>query len=124
MTSEAEIAVRVAAGPVADAVLRRVVSAFGAQADLSIERIQDANLIIDTILGGIAADPVSAVVRRDDRGLEFAIGPLADGEGDRMIHDEVSPELGPIIRFLADRVWIDRDRGPFPYMCATVGRAA
>jgi hypothetical protein len=124
MTGEVDIVVRVAAGRLGDAVLRRVAGALGAQADLPIERIQDAALIVDAILGGIAADPVSAVLRRDDRGLEIAIGPLTDGEGDRMLHDVVSPEIGPIIQSLADRVWIDRARGPFPYFCVTVGRIA
>ena len=123
MTGEAEIVVRVAAGRVGDAVLRRVVGALGAQADLPIERIQDAALIVDAILGGIGADTVSAVVRRDEGRLEIAIGPLADGEADRLLNGRVSAEIGPIIESLADRVWIDLDRGPCAYMCVTVGPA-
>lgn len=121
MTGGAQIVVRVAAGRVGEAVLRRVAGALGAQADLPIERIQDAALVIDAILGRIAADPVSAVLRRDGRSLEIAIGPLADGEGDRMLSDTVSPDVDPIITSLADGAWIDRERGPFTYMCVTIG---
>ena len=121
MTGGAEIVVRVAAGRVGKAVLRRVAGALGAQADLPIERIQDAALVIDAILAGIAADPVSAVLRRDGRSLEIAIGPLANGEGDRMLSDTVSPDVGPVVASLADGAWIDRDRGPFAYLCVTIG---
>jgi hypothetical protein len=122
--SGGDVIVRVAAGRVGDAVLRRMIGAIGAQADLSIERIQDATLIVDTILGGIAADPISAILSRREQGLEIAIGPLADGEGERMLDDDASPETGSIVGALADRAWIDRDSGSGAYMCVSVGHVA
>lgn len=120
--SDADVTVQVAAGRVGDAVLRRLIGALGAQADLPIERIQDATLIVDAILGGIAADPVSATISRRDGGLEIAIGPLAVGEGERMLDDSSSPETGSVVAALADRAWIDRDGGAGVRMCVTVGR--
>jgi hypothetical protein len=116
------VTVRVAAGRVGDAVLRRLIGAVGAQADLPIERIQDATLIVDAILGGIAADPIAATISRREGGLEIAIGPLADGEGERMLDDGSSPETGSVVGALADRAWIDRDGDADACMCVTVGR--
>ena len=122
--SDAEVTVRVAAGRVGDAVLRRMIGALGAQADLPIERIQDATLIVDAILSSIAADPISATISRRESGLEIAIGPLAGGEGERMLDDGSSPETGSVVGALADRAWIDRDGGAGAYLCVMVGRGA
>lgn len=120
--SHADVIVRVAAGRVGDAVLRRMIGAIGAQADLSIERIQDATLIVDAILAGIAADPISAILSRHEHGLEIAVGPLAAGEGERILDDGATPETGSIVGALADRAWIDHDRGAGAYICVSVGR--
>jgi hypothetical protein len=120
--SAGDVIVRVAAGRIGDAVLRRMIGAVGAQADLPIERIQDATLIVDTILDGIAADPISAILSRRERGLEIAIGPLADGEGERLLDDGATPETGSIVGALADRAWIDHDRAADAYLCVSVGR--
>lgn len=120
--SDADVTVHVAAGRVGDAVLRRLIGALGAQADLPIERIQDATLIVDAILGGIAADPISATISRREGGLEIAIGPLAVGEGERMLDDGSSPETGSVVAALGDRAWIDRDGGAGVCMRVTVGR--
>lgn len=89
--------VRVAAGRMGDAVLRPMIGAIGAQTDLGVERIQDATLIVDTILGSIGTDPISAILRRSEHGLEIAIGPLADGEGVRMLDDDASPDTGSVV---------------------------
>jgi hypothetical protein len=120
--STGDVIVRVAAGRVGDAVLRRMIGAIGAQADLPIERIQDATLIVDAILDGTTADPIAAVLGRSDDGLEIAIGPLADGEGERMLEEGGSPEIGSVVAALADRAWIDPDRDGDTYICVAMRR--
>ena len=115
--------VRVAAGRMGDAVLRPMIGAIGAQTDLGVERIQDATLIVDTILGSIGTDSISAILRRSEHGLEIAIGPLADGEGVRMLDDDASPDTGSVVGAPADRAWIDSDRGAGDYMCVAIDGA-
>ena len=79
MTRNGEIEVHLTAGPIADAVLRRLVGAVAAQGELPIDRIHDATLIVDSLLGALATDRVSAVLQPHKHGLEISIGPLLDG---------------------------------------------
>jgi hypothetical protein len=122
MTSDDQIEVHVTAGPIADAVLRRLVSAVAAQGEVPIDRIHDATLIMDSLLGALATDRVSAVLMPLQRGIEIAIGPLQDGEGARILDATALPELGSVVRGLGDRVWIDTQRGPQEYLCVLVGQ--
>ncbi len=122
MTKARQVEVHLTAGPIADAVLRRLVSAVAAQGDLPIDRIQDATLIMDSLLGAIATDRVSALLMPLERGIEIAIGPLPDGEGSRILSATELPEVGSVVHGLSDRVWIDTQRGPQEYLCVLVGK--
>ena len=124
MSDVGEIEVTLTAGPVAAAVLRRVVGAVAAQAELPIDRIQDATLVMDTLLGALAADKVSAVFVPREQGIEIAVGPLMDGEGARLLSQIELPDPGPIVRGLSDRVWIDGEGRPQEYVCVLIGRSA
>lgn len=122
MTRTDQIGVQLTAGPIADAVLRRLVSAVAAQGEVPIDRIQDATLIMDSLLGALETDRISAVLMPLERGIEIAIGPLVDGEGNRILDATELPELGSVVHGLSDRVWIDTQRGPQEYLCVRVGQ--
>ncbi len=124
MTAAGQVEVTLTAGPVADAVLRRIVGAVAAQAALPIDRINDATLIMDTLLGVLATEHVSALFVPHHQGIEIAVGPLADGEGTRLLTDAELPELGSIVHGLSDRVWVDAERRPHEYLCVLIGRSA
>ena len=122
MTRTDQIEVHLTAGPIADAVLRRLVSAVAAQGEVPIDRIHDATLIMDSLLGALATDRISAVLMPLEHGIEIAIGPLVDGEGTRILDATELPELGSVVQGLSDRVWIDTRRGPQEYLCVRVGQ--
>lgn len=124
MTKAGQISVHLTAGPIADAVLRRLVGAVAAQGDLPIDRIHDATLIMDSLLGALATERVSARLLPCERGIEMAIGPLADREATRILNATELPELGSIVHGLSDRVWIDTRPGPQEYLCVLVGQSA
>jgi hypothetical protein len=117
------IVLRVASGPLADAVVRRVVGAVGAQAELPIDRLQDAGLVTDAILDHLDGDQVQIRLGTGTQGLELAVGPLAGGEADQIIDRSRMPDLGSIIERLADRVWIERS-DPDEFLCVEVRRTA
>ena len=122
MTRADQIEVHLTAGPIADAVLRRLVSAVAAQGEVPIDRIHDATLIVDALLGALATDRVSAVLIPLERGIEIAIGPLLDGEGTRILDATELPDLGSVLHGLSDRVWIDTQRGHHEYLRVLVGQ--
>ena len=123
MTRTDQIEVQLTAGPIADAVLRRLVSAVAAQGEVPIDRIHDASLIMDSLLGALATDRISAVLMPLAHGIEIAIGPLVDGEGTRILDATELPELGSVVHGLSDRVWIDTRPGrPQEYLCVRVGQ--
>lgn len=117
------IVLRVASGPIADAVVRRVVGAVGAQAELPIDRLQDAGLVTDAILDHLDRDHVEMRIGAGDLGLELAVGPLAGGEAARIIDRSRMPDLGSIIERLADRLWVERSE-PDEFLCVEVHRIA
>lgn len=118
---DGRIEVQLAAGRIADSVLRRIVGAVAAQGELPIDRIHDATLITDAVLGALATDRVTAVLTPHERGIEVAVGPLEEGEGLRILNAAELPEVGSVIHRLSDRVWIDADRGVHEYLCFVVG---
>ena len=123
MTRTDQIEVHLTAGPIADAVLRRLVSAVAAQGEVPIDRIHDATLIMDSLLGALATDRIAAVLMPLEHGIEIAIGPLVDGEGSRLLDATELPELGSVVHGLSDRVWIDTRPGrPQEYLCVRVGQ--
>lgn len=124
MTKAGQIEVHLTAGPIADAVLRRLVCAVAAQGDVPIDRIHDATLIMDSLLGALATKRVSARLLPCEHGIEMAIGPLVDGEATHLLNATELPDLGSIVRGLSDRVWIDTQPGPEEYLCVHVGQSA
>jgi hypothetical protein len=103
------IDVEVTAGPIADAVIRRVVAASAAQSRLPIDRINDAVLAADALLGALATSFVSVTLVPLDEGIEVSIGPTSDREAQQIL-DEMHPGgPGAVVRGLSERVWLGGD---------------
>ncbi len=119
MSAPNPVTVTVDAGPIADAVLRRVVGAVAAQSRLPIDRLRDAALVIDTILGTLASDEISALFTSHEQEIQIAVGPVSADEAARLLRPTEFPESGAILHGLGDRVWVDDAR-----VCVVVGRSS
>lgn len=88
-------------------VLPRIVSALAARAHFSIDRISDAQLLVDAIVaharGAISGYHLSLGVNVEPRDLELRIAPLGVGRAQRLISDSRIDGLGEVIEKLVDR---------------------
>lgn len=123
MTTSARIDLEVTAGPIADAVVRRVIAAGAAQSRLPIDRINDAILAIDALLGALAAPRVTISIVPLDEGIDVAIGPTDDHEAARILGDMDPGGVGAVVHGLSERVWLDGDGEPGRRIAYRVGRA-
>ena len=104
------VALALAPGDHAAAVLGRVVSLVAARADFSIDRLSDAQIVSDAIAN--AAGPhaldgsgtTRVAIDERDGGFDLVIGPLADGGGRRLVRDTELPGLGCLLERLADEL--------------------
>nr|WP_246345643.1 ATP-binding protein [Conexibacter arvalis] len=102
------VALALAAGDHAAAVLGRVVSLVAARADFSIDRLSDAQIVSDAIAGaaGPHARDGSGTTRIEieerDGGFDLVIGPLVEGGAQRLVRDTELPGLGCLLERLAD----------------------
>lgn len=113
------VTLTVAAGPYADAVLRRVTRAIATQAELPIDRVQDAALVADGILDCVAARRVVSRLRVDGEAVELRVGPVDEDTGHRIVRGSSDVPLGAILRRLSDRLWMDEDE-----LCVRIGPQA
>lgn len=103
---ERELSVRVSAGRggARPALLRRAVAASCSNADLPIDRIDDAIVILETLLAGAAlarAEQVDLVLTARPGSLALLLGPLARGEVAHLLEDAARPTAGPVIARMA-----------------------
>ena len=85
-------------------VLRRAVAGTCAKAGLTLDRIDDALLILEALLGDprtARSDEVQLVLTARPGALSILVGPLADGEADRLLARADLPLVGPVIEHLA-----------------------
>ena len=81
----------VASGPVARAVVPRVITVLGAQADLPVDRIQACVRTVDAMLAHINTDRVIATTALVPGGIEVFVGPASPGSratGDAVRHPD------------------------------------
>jgi serine/threonine-protein kinase RsbW len=93
-------------------VLSRVVGMLAARANCPIDRLDDALLLTDALAAhapGFAAEdaPVVVSVRTDDAGLELAVDGLPDDAPERLLAAADLPEVGNVLRKVADDVRTD-----------------
>lgn len=104
-------AVTVTRGRLAHTVLRRLARAVGASVDLPIDRLEDATLVCDALLGQLDdADRASVEFLARESGLEMVFAHFPRGAGTAATTAEI-PGLGAMIARLADEVWVEPDRG-------------
>lgn len=102
-------------GPLARPVLSRAVGVAAARADLPVDRLSDALLVIDA-LGAAEGLPthVLRVVLEAADGLTVRLGPLPAGSASRLIEEASLPAAPHLIERLADDVHVSRDgRGEY-----------
>lgn len=107
------VALTLAPGEHAAAVLGRVVSLVAARADFSIDRLSDAQIVSDAIAGAAGAHAldgggaVRVAIDEHERGFDLVIGPLASGGGQQLVRDTELPGLGCLLERLADELAVE-----------------
>lgn len=114
--SPVDTAMEIAAGELVRPVLARVLSALGARADFSLDRLADTVLLSDAVSAHAAADfdadRVGVVITDGAGSLKVRVGPLIEGAGDRMIAAMDLPgPVGASLRNLANEVSVTREAG-------------
>lgn len=87
-------------------VLRRAVIGASSQAGLTVDRIDDAALILEALLADPAlacADEVHLVLTTRPGSLSLVVGPLPGDEARRLLDEASLPTTGPVVRRLASR---------------------
>lgn len=104
------VALALAAGDHAAAVLGRVVSLVAARADFSIDRLSDAQIVSDAIAGAAGSHArgsdrtTRVVIDEHDDGFDLVVGPLVAGGAQRLVRDTELPGLGCLLERLADEL--------------------
>ncbi len=92
-------------------VLARMVGALAARRDLSVERVSDAVLVTDAIADAVPArfanGRVKLGLRDAEEGIELRIGPMQEGQADRVREELNVPELGGSLEVLADEMMVE-----------------
>lgn len=101
----------VADGPLVPPILSRVIAMAGARADLSLDRVSDAQILGDAIASSAADDSLNSFIRVEledgDDGLCIRVGPLVAGGAERLREKMNLPNLGRSLEQLADEVAIE-----------------
>jgi serine/threonine-protein kinase RsbW len=109
--------VEIAIAPVAlcGAILNRLVSALGARAGFSIDRLSDAQLVTDALAARLATvldgAGVSVGIEVLERSLALRLGPLRAGGSAGLVAGSAIGELGPVIERLTDAVEVSENEG-------------
>jgi serine/threonine-protein kinase RsbW len=107
------VALTLAPGDHAAAVLGRVVSLVAARADFSIDRLSDAQIVSDAIAGAAGAHALDASgnaqisIDEHEEGFDLVIGPLVPGGGQQLVRDTELPGLGCLLERLADELDVE-----------------
>ena len=104
--AELELTVQVSAGRSSTRlpVLRRAVAGTSAKAGLSVDRIDDALLILEALLADrllARAEEIHLILTARPGSFSLLLGPLAGCEADRLLASAELPIVGPVIERLA-----------------------
>ncbi|HEX4807006.1 MAG TPA: ATP-binding protein [Conexibacter sp.] len=96
-------------------VLGRVVSLVAARADFSIDRLSDAQIVSDAIVGAAAAQipdgGLRVAIEEHERGFDLVVGPFAAGGAQRLVEDTELPGLGSLLERLTDTLTVEQADG-------------
>ncbi len=94
-------------------VLGRVISLVAARADFSIDRLSDAQIVSDAIVGAAAAHladgTLSVAIAEHERGFDLVVGPFAPGGAQRLVDETELPGLGSLLERLTDTLTVEPD---------------
>jgi serine/threonine-protein kinase RsbW len=100
-------------GPLLAGVLGRTVAMLAARANLSLDRLSDAQLVSDAVaahaLGHAADGPLRVAVDDAERHLEIYVGPLQTNGGQGVVDASDLPGVGLLLEQLVDHVAVERD---------------
>ncbi len=107
-TAERELTVHVTAGRgrARPAVLRRAVAGTCSQAGLTLDRIDDAVLVLEALLGDrptALAGELHLVLTARPNSFTLVLGPLPGEEAQRLLVEASLPAIGPVIERLATK---------------------
>lgn len=105
------IALTAMPGELARTVLPRLMCGLAARAHFSIDRLSDVHLVADAI-GARDAARLQIAAGIAPRALELRVGPLARGQGQRLVADSSLDGLGSVIAKLVDRCQVE-SAGPY-----------
>jgi serine/threonine-protein kinase RsbW len=119
----------VARAELLEPVLARLVGAFAARRELSIERVSDAVLVTDAIADAAPERFSDGCVRlgldETDAGLELRLGPMEDGAGGEIRRQLEVPEVGGSLEGLVDEIGVENSgEGDYLIVRFAVGPAA
>ncbi len=118
MDTEADTRLVIASGPLVGPVLRRVVGMLAARAHLPLDRLDDAVLVADVVAARAAAyspESVQVHLHPGERTLWLRVGPMNAGGAEALL-SEMAPDIGSIIRKLADEVHTDAEGSGIEYL--------
>lgn len=93
-------------------VARLVVSGIGSRLELTVDRMEDLELALDTLLDRIATgDELTIAVRVRNGGLETEVGPVGAQVGAELERGDAGMTLGRILGTLVDEVSIGQRDG-------------
>lgn len=98
--------VRVRRDDLGEPVLERLVIALAARVDLSVDRIADAQLVIETLVETLRrrGDGVlDVVLAAGPAGVDLSVGPLPEGSAAQVVADSAVPGVGVVLDRLVDQ---------------------
>jgi hypothetical protein len=88
-------------------VLERVVMALAARVDLSVDRIADAQLVIEALVDTVGrrspGGVLDVVLAAGPAGVDLSVGPLPPGTAAQMVADSAVPGVGVVLDRLVDQ---------------------
>ncbi len=119
----------VAVGPLLAPVLSRAVGVLAARAGLTLDRLDDAILVADTVCGGASGEAVDGRLPvRLETGpgrLLMRVGPLRDGGAHRLLQGGVDGVPGAnVIQRLASRARVTGGGARSEYLIVELGQDA
>ncbi|WP_205696814.1 hypothetical protein [Conexibacter sp. SYSU D00693] len=102
-------------GILAEAVLARAAGAVAVRCDLPLDRLEDAVLVLATLLGGAAPDREDLEVTLEpwQRAMAVRAGPFAPGEAQRLLDLDAGPGVGVLQSLVGGATVEPGSRGDF-----------
>jgi hypothetical protein len=110
-----ETRLRLAKGPLAGAVLGRVVSMVLTRSEWPVDRLHEAMLVCDALCAhapGYAHDGrvTFSVMPRGER-VELCVGDLAAGGAEAIVREAMLPGVGNVLEKIPERICAEAERG-------------